>query len=212
MKAAEARVRLVDYGMGNLRSVMNVCEYLGAPCAIAKEPKALDEATHVILPGVGSFAEGMRQLNDRRWTPKLRAIFAEDSKPILGICLGMQLLASEGTEGGVCEGLGLILGRIVHLPGETLRVPHMGWNEVRVGAVNEAFRPENEGDYYFVHSYYFDAQSAEDVWGVTEYGIRFASVVGRRRVLGVQFHPEKSHGLGVLLMKRFLGMSGEARC
>lgn len=201
------KVAIVDYGMGNLGSVRRAFAELGAQPMIVDHPAQLDAADRIVLPGVGSFADGMAQLDAGGWTDALRNQVA-GGKPLLGICLGMQLLASRGSEGGCSLGLGLIAGEAVRLDrlGCTSRIPHVGWNSIH--ATNEASRllvgiPEGT-DFYFVHSFAFCAEDQGDVIANTEYGIPIPAIVGRGSVFGTQFHPEKSSRAGFRLLKNFL--------
>jgi glutamine amidotransferase len=198
---------IVDYGIGNLRSVQKALERVGATAVVTSDPAALDRAQGVVLPGVGAFGDGMDRLRQRGLVePVLRQ--AEAGKPLLGICLGMQLLFDESEEMGHQEGLGLLPGRVVRFPEGELKVPHIGWNQLRLAEP----RPEmallegvEDGAYaYFVHSYYPAAGEPGDLLATTEYGIEFASVVGRGTIWGAQFHPEKSQDVGLRLLKNFV--------
>ncbi len=195
---------IVDYGMGNVQSVRNAFEFLGARVILTSDPNELERAERVVLPGVGAFASGMKNLNERGLSAPLRRMAGK--KPFLGICLGMQLLASEGDEGGPTEGLDVIPGRVRRLNETGLRIPHVGWNEARTAAPNALFASDPPTDYYFVHSYCLEPASAADTLATADYGQIFACAVGsdKRRLYGVQFHPEKSHGHGLRLLKRFL--------
>jgi glutamine amidotransferase len=193
---------IVDYGVGNLRSVQKALERVGAGAAIRSEPAALDEAQGVVLPGVGAFGDGMAQLRARGLVvPLLRQV--ERDKPLLGICLGMQLLFEESDEMGRHQGLGLLPGRVVRFPDNDLKVPHVGWNQLRF-ANHPLLDGIPSGAYaYFVHSYYAQPAAPGDVLAKTNYGLEFASVVGRGRVWGAQFHPEKSQEVGLRLLANF---------
>jgi len=199
-------VAIVDYGMGNLASVRRALSEVGARCFIAERPGQLKEANGIILPGVGSFADGMAHLARENWIEAIRSEVHE-GKPILGICLGMQLLAGRGTEGGECKGLDLIPGEVKRLDmlGCEYRIPHVGWNNVRVLGRNiELFAGiPNDTDFYFVHSFAFEAMDATHILADVQYGIRFPAVIGHRNVFGTQFHPEKSSRLGLRLLRNF---------
>ncbi len=201
------RVGLVDYGMGNLQSVRNAFEYLGAQVTLIQSPEHAQAVSHVVLPGVGSFAEGMRHLEGQGLAPALRAI--RGKKPFLGICLGMQLMADEGEEGGKTNGLGLIAGRVRRLKDNGMRIPHVGWNDIQTLKSNALLDLEPSLDYYFVHSYCFDATNDTNILSVCRYSEDFTCVVGddAAKMYGVQFHPEKSHAPGLDLLKRFLSLS-----
>lgn len=198
---------IVDYGMGNVQSVRNAFEYLGASVKLTADPSALAKADHVVLPGVGAFRSGMESLNARGLSEALRELTGK--RPLLGICLGMQLLAAEGDEGGATPGLGVVPGRVRRLEEMGLRIPHIGWNDVKAARPSRFLADDAAADYYFVHSYCFETAKPEHALGLTEYGETFPSVVGddARAVWGVQFHPEKSHGHGLRLLKRFLEFS-----
>ncbi len=199
---------IVDYGVGNLRSVQKGLERVGAEAVVSDHAAVLDAAQGVILPGVGAFGDGMDNLVARRLVePVLRQV--EAGKPLLGICLGMQLLFDESEEMGQHQGLGLLPGRVVRFPEGDLKVPHIGWNQlvgIR-GPVLEGIRDESYA--YFVHSYYALPQEPADVLATTEYGFDFASVVGRGKVWGVQFHPEKSQEVGLRLLENFAWLVGK---
>jgi len=190
--------------MGNLQSVRNACEHLGYRVTLASVSSDLREAERIILPGVGAFSEGMRRLKEKGLDLGLRDEVMVHRKPLLGICLGMQLLADWGTEGGETAGLGLIPGKVERLQPGGLRLPHIGWNEIKLEGKHPVFDKDLEVDYYFVHSYFFKAENRENVIAQTQYGSFFPSVVGKGSALGVQFHPEKSHRFGLELLRRFL--------
>ncbi len=203
----ELVIVIVDYGIGNLRSVQKALERVGATAVVTSDPAALDRAQGVVLPGVGAFGDGMDHLRRRGLVePVLRQAGA--GKPLLGICLGMQLLFDESEEMGHQQGLGLFPGRVVRFSEGELKVPHIGWNQLRLAEP----RPEmallegiEDGAYaYFVHSYYPVPDEPGDLLATTEYGIEFASVVGRGAIWGAQFHPEKSQDVGLRLLKNFV--------
>ena len=200
-------IAIVDYGVGNLRSVQKALERVGAEAVVSGDPGALDAARGVVLPGVGAFGDGMDQLRARGLAePVLHHV--EAGKPLLGICLGMQLLFEESEEMGQHTGLGLLPGRVVRFPEGELKVPHIGWNQLQVRQ-DPLLEGIADGSYaYFVHSYYVAPAEAEDVLATTEYGIAFAAVVGRGRVWGAQFHPEKSQEVGLRLLQNFARLVG----
>ncbi len=201
-----AQVGIVDYGLGNLQSVLNACERLQQPAFLIQDPADLAMARAIILPGVAAFDHGMRNLHSRGFVEPLRAAALHDKKPFLGLCLGMQLLADWGSEGQGAAGLGLIPGTVERFSEGSLRVPHIGWNDIHVNPGRACPLPLRDGvDFYFVHSYYFKPQNEADVLAWTDYGIRFASIVGRDNIVGCQFHPEKSHQAGIELMAAFFG-------
>ena len=200
-------VTLIDYGMGNLGSLRRSLEECGAEPRVTEDPHDLGTAERIILPGVGSFAEGMSNLRARGWIPRLQESVVQRQVPLLGICLGMQLLADKGMEGGEVLGLGLVPGEVLRLvaPDSTVRIPHMGWNEVFYERPDALFDgiPEKT-DFYFVHSYHFIPASASDAISRSPYCGRFVSGVRRGHIVGVQFHPEKSQKPGLCLLRNFL--------
>ena len=210
MGVTSRRVGLIDAGLGNLTSVRNALVAAGGDVVTATSPAELDGVDHVVLPGVGAFGAGMGSLHRRGWVPWLQER-AASAGAMLGICLGMQLLAETGTEHGATDGLGLIPGRVEPLrPGDpSARIPHIGWNDVAI--VRDCRALGRVGDdpraYYFVHSFAFVPTDPSDALAITDHGGPFVSVVGRGNVLGVQFHPEKSHRAGIDLLRAFLGTS-----
>lgn len=206
-------IGLIDYGMGNLQSVVNSCEYLGKQVRLIRKKDDFNGLSHVILPGVGAFRQGMDKLRDRQLDLAIKETVGEGKVNLLGICLGMQLLADLGTEGYKDEvwegpGLGFIPGRVERFKDIALRVPHVGWNEVRTKKGNLLIAEKRPADYYFVHSYFFKTTYSDDVLAECDYGVSFPCVVGRDNVFGVQFHPEKSHRTGLRLLNNFF----EAPC
>ncbi len=194
--------------MGNLESVRNMLKRIGAPASITSDIDAIEAAEKLILSGVGAFDAGMDNLRDLGLLEVIRRKTLVEKTPILGICLGMQLLTKKSEE-GAREGMGFIdaetkkfdFSRIK----EDLKIPHMGWNTVAVKKNNKLFKGlENDARFYFVHSYHVVCKDREDVAAVTNYGYDFASSVSRENVLGVQFHPEKSHRFGMELLKNFV--------
>ncbi len=199
-------ITIIDYGMGNLGSIQNMVKKAGYAAEISSDAQQIAQAEKIILPGVGSFDRAMSNLKDLELTALVRQKAAEGT-PLLGICLGMQLLA-ESSEEGVLDGLGLVPGRVLKfdLP-SGYKVPHMGWNVVEYDsncALYRHFEAWEEARFYFVHSYYFAAETESDVAGKTAYGRHFASSVNRGNVYGVQFHPEKSHKFGMQLLRNFI--------
>jgi len=200
------KVGIVNYGMGNLGSVRRALEDLGAQPFISNHPAALHEANRIVLPGVGAFPDAMALLASGGWTEVLHRLVA-DGRPLLGICLGMQMLARTGTEGGENTGLGFIDGTIRRLDelGCTARIPHVGWNELTFDDSDPLFAHiPQRSDFYFVHSYAFDAATCPAASGTTDYGVPVVATVRSGHVWGTQFHPEKSSKAGRQLLRNFL--------
>lgn len=201
------QVAIIDYGMGNLRSVANAFATLSCNVEVVREPMALAQSSHVVLPGVGAFGDGMDNLRTGGWIDPLSEVVLHRKRPFLGICLGMQLLASKGTEHGEWTGLGWVPGAVLRLaPGaRQLRIPHIGWNEVaEVGTPRLSKGLGEKPCFYFVHSYAIVPE--DDFWigGKCEYGDEFVATIEHENICGVQFHPEKSHRAGLALLKNFL--------
>lgn len=193
---------IIDYGMGNLRSVEKAFEYLGFPAQITESPEAVLRADHVVLPGVGAFSDAMTRL---RQTGLGEAAVAAVKRgtPLLGICLGMQLLFEGSQEGGYHQGLGLLPGSITRIPDRGLKVPHMGWNTLQIARDSLLFDVKTEPYAYFVHSYHMAEISPEWTSASAEYGVAFTAAVEKENLLGTQFHPEKSGDAGLAMLKRF---------
>lgn len=197
-------ITIIDYGMGNLRSVAKALEALGVESEVTADPRRIAAATHVILPGVGAFGDAMAELNKRGLTgPTVE--YARSGRPFIGICLGMQLLFEESEESPGVKGLGLITGSVRRFePG--LKVPHMGWNTVRQARPSRIFKgvPDNEY-FYFVHSYYVEPAPGSEsaAAGMTAYGIEFPAVLSHGNIFGTQFHPEKSQARGLKMLENF---------
>jgi glutamine amidotransferase len=200
-------VIVVDYGVGNIASVLKMIRFVGGDAQASSSPEVVRDARMLVLPGVGSFDAGMTALNNTGMDAAVKEAVASGAT-ILGICLGMQLFM-ESSEEGTLSGLGLVRGRVMrfHVENQNLRVPHMGWNNVRPPRPSRIFEMNTEGQrFYFVHSYYVECDEPQDVAGVTHYGRDFTSAIEHDgRVIGVQFHPEKSHRFGMNLFRRLLG-------
>lgn len=195
---------LVNSGVGNLRSVEKAFEAVGADIRLTADPAELLAADKVILPGVGSFGNMMNGLEKRGLVDPLRVVI-QRRKPLLGICVGMQVLFDESDELGLHKGLGFFPGRVRRFEGQGLKIPETGWNQIEPTRNSPLFSNLLTGSYaYFNHSYYCDAFVNEDVLAVTEYGIRYASAVNRDNVYGVQFHPEKSQAVGLKVLRNFV--------
>lgn len=201
------QVMIIDYGMGNLFSVKRAFEKCGAKVSITENPKELSNASHIVLPGVGAFKDGMSNLKKKNWDNYIQEAVCGKRTPILGICLGMQLLADRGYEVEETEGLGLISGEVVKFKPTVLdeRVPHVGWNEIKIEQSNNFLVNDiqEKTDFYFVHSYHFETEK-DVVIAKTPYCNGFNSIVGKDLIYGVQFHPEKSHKAGFKLIRNFL--------
>lgn len=197
---------IVDYSMGNLRSVQKAIEEVGGQVSLESGPKEVAAADKLILPGVGAFGDAMNELRLRELVEPIRA-FAQSGRPMLGICLGMQLLFDWGEEFGQHEGLGILPGRSVRfqLP-VGMKVPHMGWNEVKLRQKsNPLGQGLKEGDhFYFVHSYHVQPVNPEVVWMEADYGGPFCAAIGQDQIFATQFHPEKSQGVGLQLLTNFV--------
>ena len=206
------KITIVNYGSGNLLSakqsfikVVNEIN-LKAEINISNDPKDLLDSSHVVLPGQGAFntcMEGIKKISGMQ--DSLNEFVKIKKRPFFGICVGMQLLADTSEENGFHQGFGWINGIIKKLPSTNIKMPHMGWNRVKVINQNSIIKPE-ENDYYFVHSYYFDCLNKKDIVAETKYGINFASIINKENVYGCQFHPEKSSTQGLKIIKDFLSL------
>ena len=201
---------IVDYGMGNLRSVQKALEHVGGEARVSDRAEDVARAERLVVPGVGAFGDAMRALEERGLVEPIRE-FVGRGRPVLGICLGLQIFFEESEETGAAgRGLALFKGRVVRFGEEVarqgLKVPHMGWNAVEPVRPSSLFAgmPERGVYFYFAHSYYADPADETVVVGRTEYGIRFASVVARENVAATQFHPEKSQAAGLALLENFV--------
>lgn len=198
-------VAIIDYGAGNLSSVKKALDYLGAESEITQDRDKILSASHVILPGVGSFGDAMNSMQERGLVETVKES-ALSGKPFLGICLGLQLLFEESDESPDVKGLGLLKGRIVTIPKDNgLKVPHMGWNSVELKQKNGIFDGiDDESYFYFVHSYYLKDADVDVVAGVTHYGVEIQCAVQKGNLSATQFHPEKSSKAGLKLLENFL--------
>lgn len=204
---ADKKVALIDYGMGNLRSVRRALEAAGATVQIVDSPEAVGDASALVFPGQGAIVDAMAQLKKTGFDSFIKDWIAAD-KPFMGICLGLQLLF-EHSEEGDADGLGIFRGKVKRFPERPdLKIPHMGWNTVSVNVNNSGLLAKDlnsEGEsFYFVHSYYVDTPENEIVWSISDYGLKFVSGIRRGKVFAVQFHPEKSQSKGIALYRNFL--------
>jgi len=196
---------IINYNLGNPKSIKNMLSYLGIDAVISDDLNTLKSADRLILPGVGHFAHGMNQLNNLGFTDVIKEHALTQQKPILGICLGMQLMTNFSEEGDV-EGLGLIDAQTkkFQLQDKSLKIPHMGWNEVSWQKESPILNSLSEKPrYYFVHSYFVECNNQNDVLGTTHYGQDFVSAFQHDNIIGMQFHPEKSHKFGMELLQNF---------
>jgi len=200
-------IAIIDYNMGNLASVKNAFAKLGKETVVESDPEKFKEYDKLILPGVGAFGDAMEHLNERGMIKAIKA-FAESGKPMLGICLGMQLLFESSEEFGAHEGLGLIQGKVVKFDSaafeEPLKVPHMGWNRMFTKEHPLFENLDDEHYLYFVHTYHVVCENEEDVIGETYYGYKFTSAVAHGNIMGIQPHPEKSHDNGLKILENFI--------
>ncbi len=206
-----ARIAVVDYDAGNLHSVAKACAAVGMDARLTARPGDLEAADAVILPGVGAFPDCMRRLRDRGLVDPLRRYLSDD-RPFLGICLGLQLLFTHGEEGEGAEGLGCFPGRVRRIAAPGRKVPHMGWNALRLHRADPLFEGIAAGAYaYFVHSFHAVPEDPALLTATVEYGETVTAAVGRGGVRAVQFHPEKSSGVGLRLLANFARLAGGGR-
>ncbi|MCP4423842.1 MAG: imidazole glycerol phosphate synthase subunit HisH [Chloroflexi bacterium] len=211
-------ITMIDYGGSNIRSVQKAFEFVGATVAVTAVPANILRADKLVLPGVGAFGAGMAAMRKRGLDTAVIAA-AQKGTPLLGICLGMQLLFNESDEMGQHAGLGLIPGKVTRFPEKftthnsqftihNLKVPHMGWNQLDLVWEHPLLDGVNSGDYaYFVHSYYCDPKEATAVLAWTDYGFPFAAIAAKDNVFGLQFHPEKSQQVGLRIIQNFVEMT-----
>lgn len=200
-------IKILSYGLGNIKAIANIYSRLNIPCGIASDKADLESATKVILPGVGAFDQAMKLLNESGMREPVDCLVREEGVPVLGICVGMQMMASQGDEGNA-QGLGWIEGRVIELSTSSLsakpKLPHMGWNSLRPTEQHRLFEGVDcDRGFYFLHSYHFVCADEENVLATSQYGEEFASAVSSGNIYGVQFHPEKSHHNGVSIFKNF---------
>jgi len=201
---------IIDYGLGNLGSMANMIKKIGAQAIVSNDSLDIDKADKLILPGVGAFDGGMKNLEERGLLPLLRRRVLEDKIPILGVCLGMQLLSKKSEEGQL-PGLGWLDAETVRFKFQganaNLKIPHMGWNQLTFCQFHSLFAElEVMNRFYFVHSYHVICANPDNVLATTSYGFDFTSAVVKDNIMGVQFHPEKSHKFGMRLLKNFAGL------
>lgn len=202
-------VAIIDYGAGNLQSVKKALDFIGYESEITADKDKIASASHVILPGVGSFGDAMVSIKERGLEDTIKNA-ASGEKPFLGICLGLQLLFESSEESPGVEGLGIFRGRIVTIPKDNgLKVPHMGWNSISLRQSDGIFKGiRNESYFYFVHSYYLRDADDEVVAAITQYGAEIECAVQKGLVCAAQFHPEKSGAIGLQVLRNFMAMEG----
>jgi imidazole glycerol-phosphate synthase subunit HisH len=208
------KIIIVDYGLGNIvsaqQSFLKVADFykMNAEVIISNNPNEIQNSTHIVLPGQGAFhscIDGLKKISGM--IDALEKSVIKNQKPFLGICVGMQLLAEKGLENGEHNGLGWIKGTTKKLQVGNLKLPHMGWNNIKLSNQYSKMKfYEESKDFYFVHSYYFDCLNDENIIATTEYGLDFPSIVAKENIYGVQFHPEKSSDQGLLMIKEFLSI------
>ncbi len=200
-------IGIVNYGSGNIYAISNIYKRLNIDHFISEDTKELEKATHLILPGVGAFDETMKILYNTGLKSFLDEMVLDKQKPIMGICVGMQLLA-EGSEEGLLEGFGWIKGYVKKFDSSKFKIkpylPHLGWNTVELKYAHPIFEDiDHNRGFYFLHSYFYDCTFSDDILGTTEYGGNYASAIRHSNVFGMQFHPEKSHQNGINIFRNF---------
>ncbi|MDP3507636.1 MAG: imidazole glycerol phosphate synthase subunit HisH [Candidatus Melainabacteria bacterium] len=195
---------IVDYGLGNVASVRNALTYLGTEVTLSSDFAVLDQADCLILPGVGSFEDGMKKLQGLDLIPILNELVINKGKPILGICLGMQLMAKRGFENGEFEGLGWIDAEVQKLSVSGVKIPHVGWNETNISRQSKLWPEVPTQCFYYVHSYHMVCNDLSDIAALCHHGKNFTAAIERNNIMGVQFHPEKSQKDGLSVLKAFL--------
>lgn len=203
-------ITIIDYGSGNIRAIGNIYDKLNVEYTIAKSPEQVIGAKKIFLPGVGAFDETISMLDSTGFRKVLDKEVLENKVPIMGICVGMQILA-DSSEEGTCKGLGYIKGKVKKIDANAIiqkpKLPHLGWNSIEIVKKNELLQNiDPVFGFYFLHSFYFECEDQSNVLATTNYGTTFASAVQRENVFGIQFHPEKSHHNGVKLLHNFANL------
>lgn len=197
------KVAIINYGMGNVASVDKAIRHLGFESIITNDPIEIQQASHIILPGVGAFAQGMENLNKLGLVEILNEQVINNKKPFLGICLGMQLIASRGFEPNLTSGLDWIKGDVIKIVDSRKPIPHLGWNDITETKFS-IMKEFNNKDFYFIHSFHFDVLNKEDVAASVNYGKDYVAAIQKDNIFATQFHPEKSQTSGLELMKSFI--------
>ncbi|HBC89396.1 MAG TPA: imidazole glycerol phosphate synthase subunit HisH [Lentisphaeria bacterium] len=197
-------IAIINYGMGNLSSVFKALKKLGAEAVISEDAKAISKAEAVILPGVGNFGDGMKHLQSTGLDKSVKDSISE-GKPFLGICLGMQLLMEESEEAPGTPGLGIFKGKVVRFKKSSLKVPHMGWNDLTIKRKNPNLKGIKDGTFfYFVHSYYVKPEDPDISIATCNYGVDFTACMGKANIFSTQFHPEKSQDAGLMILENWI--------
>lgn len=197
------KIVIIDYGLGNLRSAQKGLQYAGADVIISRKPSQIKQADGLVLPGVGAFKSAIKEIKNIQ-----DAIYSTvaDGIPLLGICLGMQILLTESEEGGMIKGLGIIPGKAIRFTSKGIKVPHMGWNSLKIKKGHQFIEGVPNGSYaYFVHSYHA-VTDLQYILATSEYGQEFPAIMIKDNVIGTQFHPEKSGDVGLRMLENFVGM------
>lgn len=200
-------ITIIDYGLGNIKAFENVYSRLNIKVNVARNAADILSSSKLILPGVGSFDYAMTLLNDSGFRPAIEQKVLEDNTPIIGICVGMQMMASTSEE-GILPGLGWIKGKVKLFDESKIdfktKLPHMGWNNIEIQKSTKLFDGlDNSSRFYFLHSYYFECDDNEDIIAIADYGVKYTCAINHKNIYGIQFHPEKSHNNGVCLLENF---------
>ena len=198
---SELNICIIDYGIGNIKAFKNIYDKLNINSKIVSRIEQLNNATHLILPGVGTFDWVMSKLNESGLKETLNTLVLKKKIPILGICVGMQIMASQSEE-GVLHGLNWIKGKVLKLDKDII-LPHMGWNNVKLVVKSDLFSNIENSEFYFLHSYYYQTEDDKDILTMSEYGDLFTSAINKENIFGTQFHPEKSHKDGIKILENF---------
>ncbi len=200
-------ITVIDYGMGNLRSVVKALELYTDEVQVSKNPDDIAKSTALVMPGDGAFKMAMQNLNDQGWIAPLKN-YISNGGLFLGICLGFQLLFTESEEFGNAKGLDIIPGKVVKFKSNDLKIPHMGWNSVEIKQESDFLRNIPDNYFYFIHSYYPQPEDTSWIIGEAEYGTKFTCIVGKDNLFATQFHPEKSHTAGLKIIENFVTLAG----